>query len=104
MTGGVFIEEGVVEEMAAPGDRRTGRDERHFSKAGRALIRVDQFLEDSFILFCADLDDFPVFKRYTEIFDQAAAITEWKGGMDGRRLKLKHGRYGQLNRARICKR
>src|SRR5215213_2883414 len=82
MTGRVFIEECIVEEVSACSNGGTGRNECDFSEMGGAFIRVNQFLEDGFIPFCTDFDDSSIFESNIEIFDQAAAIAERKGRMD----------------------
>src|SRR5512140_1935338 len=83
VAGGILIEKSVVEEMAAPGDRRAGRDQRHFAQMPRALVCVDQLLQDGLILLRADLGDLSVCKGHLEILDQAAAIAKWKRRRDG---------------------
>src|ERR1041385_2762322 len=82
MTGGVLVEESVIEKMSAGGDWGTGRDECNFAKAGRTFVRVHQFLEDRFILLCADFYDLAILKREAEIFDQAAPVTQGERRVD----------------------
>src|SRR5215216_7458943 len=82
MTGRVFIEERIIEEVSASSNGGTGRNECDFSEMGGAFVRVNQFLEDGFIPFCTDFDDPSILKGDIEIFDQAAAVAERKGRLD----------------------
>ena len=47
MTGGILIEERVVEEMSASGNGGAGRDQRHFAQAGARLRRCRPVFEGS---------------------------------------------------------
>ncbi len=80
MTGRILVKQRVVKEMSALGNRGAGRNKRNFTQPCGAFIGIYQFLQERFILFRRDFDDFPVLKRDRKIFDQAAAIAKRECG------------------------
>src|SRR5690606_25365808 len=82
VTGGVLVEERVVEKMSAFADGGGGRDERHFAEVVGTFVGFQQFLQGGFPLFCGDFGDTSVFKVDLEIFNERAAIRKRESGGD----------------------
>ena len=67
-----LVEQRVVEEHAALRDGRIVRHECHFTEEVRALIRLDQALEDGLALLRSEVYDTSVLEAQPEILDEVA--------------------------------
>ena len=82
MAGGVLVKQGVQEEQAALLNRGVIRHERALAEVGRALVHVDELLQQRLVLLGVHLDGLAVFKADGEILDELPLIRQRLGRID----------------------
>ena len=79
MRRGILIEQRVEEEQAAGGDRRRVRHKCDFAQTPRAVIGVDQPLQDILPSTGARFDDATFFKSHLDAFNHGALMRQRLG-------------------------
>src|SRR5215208_2055117 len=67
MRGGVFIKQGVIEQVTSPTDRRAVGDEGHFANASCTFIGLDQFSQRLFAFPGCEVCDSAVLKCHCKV-------------------------------------
>jgi len=76
VTGGVLVDQRVVEEMSTLGDGRRERHQRHLAEVGCAFVGLDQLLERGLALPRADPGHAALLEGQAEVLQQGAAVAE----------------------------
>ena len=101
MAGGVLVEQGLVEQQAAPADGRIVGHQRALAQIAAALVHGDHLGEQGLVLLCVPLHRLALLKTDPEILDQLALIAQGLGGVDDAlRLSL-HGGGEALLRGHV---